>query len=120
MKHRAMIVIGLLILAMLACGSPSTPPATEPPIGASPIGSASRQSDVVEHGSSAGGFIQVNGSVDLFEGDTIRVRNNGEALLDFGGRLRVRVFNNSELGVVSAEAAPDTPLEIRMALAEGG
>jgi hypothetical protein len=110
-----------LALAAVTCG--------EPPItnggdggngGPERIGTVSRETDTIEHGASRDSLEQVLGSNDLFEGDFLQVRDNGEGVIDFGDRMRVRLFNDTTLGITRAEAAPGTPLDVRLYLEEGG
>jgi hypothetical protein len=83
------------------------------------IGAIFRELDVVQRGKEAGALQQVNESSDLFEGDVLRILEGGEGLLDFGSGLRLRMFNNSQIGVIAA-SAPGAPLDVRLFLEDGG
>lgn len=84
------------------------------------LGRVRRELDVVEHGPGSGTLQQLTGSADLLAGDRLRVRGGGECLLDFGDMMQLRLFNDSALGVVSAESTEDVPLEVALYLEEGG
>ncbi len=122
MKHGTLwFVVGMLSIAALACGpTPSTvEPATEPP-GPTPIGRAIREADTVELGRSGGALQPVADTADLFAGDALRITGGGSSLLDFGA-LSFRLFNDSDLDVVSAEPGPEGSLEeIAFFLEQGG
>jgi hypothetical protein len=83
------------------------------------IGAIFRELDVVQRGKDAGALQQVSKSSDLFEGDVLRILEGGEGLLDFGSGLRLRMFNNSQIGVIAA-SAPGAPLDVRLFLEDGG
>ena len=107
-------------------GSPTvTPPTDEtatiavPPTG-EPIGTVTRELDVVEHGGRDGEPEMLQGTNDLFAGDVLRVRDGGEGLLDFGNDMRLRLFNDTQLREIELLSAPDTPLDVQMFLEEGG
>src|SRR5690606_32428612 len=84
------------------------------------LGRVRRELDVVEHGPGSGTLQPLTGSADLLAGDRLRVRGGGECLLDFGDMMQLRLFNDSALGVVSAESTEDVPLEVALYLEEGG
>jgi hypothetical protein len=74
----------------------------------------------VEHGSNIETLKQIISSADLFAQDAIRVTEGGEALLDFGDQILMRMFNDTELQVVSADFAENTPPVVVMHLNWGG
>ena len=135
-----------LALGLGACGSPITPPPSEtimpatdtaavptdtapaaavtstsvtPTQGPQPIGNVERKTDVVEHGSTANALAQLLGTADLFQGDVLKIHDGGEGLLNFDNQLSLELFNDSQLGVVSS-TPPGTPLDIQIALTDGG
>ena len=79
------------------------------------IGTVSRVSDIVQQNQT-----QVQGTNSLQQDDTIRLANGGEGLLDFGGGLLLRLFNDSQVGGVRAESAQDSTLLVRLRLEFGG
>lgn len=115
MKTRHMLVVAMMcMLSVLssACGSaPATPEAS--------FGIVARESDVVEHGDHIDALRQLFGSVLIHAGDVLRVRQGGEALMDFGDHMRLRLFNDTQAGIQSQSAA-GVPLDVRMYLEEGG
>jgi hypothetical protein len=103
----------------------SPPPSPSPtPIPPSPtpnrrIGLVTRELDVVQRGSDSSSLQKIEGSSDLFTGDFLNIQEGGEGLLDFGSGMRLRMFNDSTLGVTAA-SAPGTPLDVRLFLEDGG
>ena len=72
---------------------------------------------------SGGGSLQAlsaGQSVTFSSGDSLRVTNGGEGLLDFGGDIVLRLFNNTSLNADTIAAAPGTPLDVQLFLADGG
>lgn len=98
--------------------SPS-PKSTASPTLDTRVGRVSRELDVVQRGKDPGSLQQVTGSSDLFAGDVLSILEGGEGLLDFGSGLRLRLFNNTQLGILAA-SAPGTPLDVRLFLEDGG
>jgi hypothetical protein len=85
-----------------------------------PIGSVTREQDVVEKGALEAMLEVLIGTHPLFNGESLKVSNGGEGLLDFGNNVELRLFNDSVLGQIRLESAPGTPLDIRMFLESGG
>ncbi|HLF27401.1 MAG TPA: choice-of-anchor D domain-containing protein [Anaerolineae bacterium] len=116
MKSRAVlttIVTLILAVASSSCSQPTHTP--------HPLGSVTRVTDAVEHGNECSALERLFDKVALlYEGACLRVREGGEGLLDFGDSLRLRLFSDTQLGVVRAESAPDVPLDVRMFIEEGG
>ncbi len=96
------------------------PPAPPAPVESRPIGLLSPIARDVEHGPAGAAPIPVEDPVDLQANDSVAVRHGGEALLDFGSRLRMRLFNDTDLDVTKASAASEIPLEIFFFLEQGG
>lgn len=86
-----------------------------PGFGDRSIGTVSRVSDLVQQNQNP-----VQGTSPLQQDDTISLANGGEGLLDFGGGLLLRLFNDSQVGGVRAETAQNTALLVRLRLEFGG
>jgi hypothetical protein len=101
--------IFLIIAGMIlpAC----TPTAVDP----SSIGSIERVSDTVQHNEN-----QVTEVDNLFQNDSLRMFGGGEGLLDFGSDMRLRMFNDTELGGVRTTGDPETPMIVQLTLFSGG
>lgn len=98
---------------------PATATATPEPT-PEPIGMVNLEEDQVEHGASIDSLVQIFDTVALFTNDAIRITDGGEALLDFGDKMQMRLFNDTELEIVSAEIGQDVPLGVRFFLYRGG
>lgn len=85
-----------------------------------PIGNVTRELDNVEKGFAEQMLEVLVGTHPLYSGESLRISNGGEGLLDFGDNVRLRLFNDSVLGQIRLESAPGTPLDIRMFLENGG
>jgi hypothetical protein len=85
-----------------------------------PIGSVTRELDVVEKGAIEAMLEVLIGTHPLFSGESLKVSNGGEGLLDFGDNVRLRLFNDTLLGQIRLESAPGTPLDVCMFLENGG
>ena len=57
---------------------------------------------------------------DLIRNDSLRLFNGGEGLLDFGSDLRLRLFNDTEVGGIRTANDPGSPLDVKMTLFAGG
>ncbi len=57
---------------------------------------------------------------DLFTGETLKINNGGEALVDFHNQMILHLYNNSTTNLITATADPSVPLDVRMRLVEGG
>jgi Tol biopolymer transport system component len=57
---------------------------------------------------------------ELFENEEVGLFNGGEGLLDFGGALILRMFNDTRMGGIHAEADSNASILIRMRLIFGG
>jgi len=108
-----------VLVAVAACILSGVSVACDPPPPTPSFGTVTREEDVVEHGSDLDVLEQLLGSVLIHAGDVLRVHQGGEALMDFGDHMRLRLFNDTRIGVVS-ESAPDVPLDVQMFLEEGG
>jgi hypothetical protein len=73
--------------------------------------------DVVQLGNSVSALNIVSSSQDLFAGEVLSIKEGGEGVLYFGSgmRLRLRLFNNTQVGVTSA-SAPGTTFNVRLFL----
>ncbi len=97
------------------------PPPTLPPEPTKePIGTLNLEESQVEHGADINSLNQILDKVSLFANDAIRVSDGGEALLDFGDKMYMRLFNDTEMEVISAEIGQDVPLGVRFFLYRGG
>jgi hypothetical protein len=116
MPKRLVVQLTLFTILISACAAQT--PAPENPGGPSApelIGKISRVSDTVQHNQT-----EVSGTNDLFQNDSLRMFNGGEGLLDFGSDLRLRMFNDTELGGVRTSNDPDAPLIGKLTLFAGG
>jgi hypothetical protein len=131
-KKRVWLVV-LCLAWGLACLSSATPvikktnpaptktaPAQTTPVG-NPLGDLIPEKKSVEHGPDENSLAQVSENAPFFTGDAIRVTQGGEALLDFQNQLRLRLFNDTQSQVVSADVdTAGTPVDVLVFLAEGG
>jgi hypothetical protein len=85
-----------------------------------PLGSLSPERNIVEHGPDEDALTHILETAPFFEQDVIRVTEGGEALLDFGDQILMRLFNDTELQMVSAEIAEEVPLGVQVFLFVGG
>ncbi len=129
-------LVWLLILCLLvgsACLSSATPaikktitiPTNTAPVQATisenPLGDLIPEKKTVEHGPDENNLTQISEDNPFFAGDAIRVTQGGEALLDFQNQLRLRLFNDTQSQVVSADVdTTGTPVDVLVFLAEGG
>jgi hypothetical protein len=133
MKPRIILISLLLLLLTLACVCSGSGPQPTPVVEVrratatpeltpeeEPAGNLTPERDVVEHGDSANSLQQLFSAAAFFEGDFMRISQGGEALMEIGTDLWLRLFNDSELNVVSVEAAEGTPLDVQLFLADGG
>lgn len=115
MDKKLVLLLTTLLVAALSCnltggsGEQSITPQSVS------IGTLSRVSDAVQHNDNP-----VAGVDQLFENDSVRVFGGGEGLLDFGGGLLLRAFNDTILGGVTVASDPGAPLDVRMFLESGG
>ncbi len=121
----------LLILPLVAAAcaqpwvedvlTPETPPAdTRASASDDPAGIVIRKATVVEHGPDIDSLEELLDEIPFYEGDALRVTQGGEALMDFGDRLWLRLFNDTELNVVSAKAEQGTSWDVQAFLEAGG
>lgn len=96
------------------------PPPTAEPAVPSQIGSVTRELDNVEKGLQEEMLELLVGTHPLFSGESLRISNGGEGLLDFGDNVRLRLLNDTLLGNIRLESAPGTPLDVRLFLENGG
>jgi len=93
--------------------TPSSPPET-------PLGILSLEENEVLHGQDENALVPLLESASFFEKDLIQVIGGGEAVLDFGDQMRLRLFNDTELEMVAAEIGEDVPLGVQIFLFVGG
>jgi hypothetical protein len=108
-----------LLAALALTGLACTLPGRAPPAGA-PVGTLTRQLDLVEQGLAGRALQAVTGTSLLHAGDALRVSQGGEGLLDFGQQLQLRLFNDTSTNLVEAASAPGAPLFVRLYLELGG
>jgi hypothetical protein len=116
MKYKLSILTIIVFIVQLACWTTTTVteiPAT--PIGPDSIGTIERVSDTVNRNQG-----QVTELEDLFQNDSLHMFGGGEGLLDFGSGMRLRMFNDTELGGVRTASDPETPLVVQLTLFSGG
>ena len=123
MKKVLLVPSIALLLSTLACvftaSQPSAPSRrvdtpTAPPAGA-PIADIIKVSDDVQVNQTP-----VPDAGELYENEELGLFNGGEGLLNFGGALVLRMFNDTKFGGVHAEADPNAPVLVRMRLIFGG
>lgn len=143
MKH-ILFVILLASFTLAACSpteESASVPATEPlsaetdipeatpaptltptasPTPENPIGVLSLEENEVRHGPDENALLPLLESASFFENDLIQVTDGGEAVLDFGDQMQLRLFNDTELHIVSAEIGEDVPLGVQIFLFVGG
>jgi hypothetical protein len=122
-KSTPILLLSILLLILLGCrlslpGSGGNTGGGD--TGGEAIGSVTRTLDLVEQAIAGGDLQAVADTNPLHAGDALRVSRGGEGLLDFGDRLRLRLFNDSSLGVTSATSDPGAPLDVRLFLEAGG
>jgi WD40 repeat protein len=123
----------IVLIALTACAPPSIPtispaedvtqapePGTSTPPAGEPAGTLKLEKDRVDHGSDVNTLEQILDEIAFFANDIVRVTNGGTALLDFGDKMRMRLFNDTEMQVISAEIAADVPWDVRVFLYRGG
>jgi hypothetical protein len=84
------------------------------------LGTLSLEENRVQHGPDENSLIPLLESSSFFEKDIIQVTEGGEAVLDFGDQMQLRLFNDTELQTVSAEIGEDVPLGVQIYLLLGG
>lgn len=84
------------------------------------LGTLSLEQDMVEHGSDVDQLTPVINRALIYAEDAIRITEGGEALLDFGDQILMRMFNDTEMEVVSIDYAEDAPPAVVMHLFRGG
>src|SRR5690606_872358 len=94
----------LLLLAASCRAAPEATPAG--PAAGNDAAVLTAERDNVEHGADEAALAQVLSSVPVSAGEFIRISGGGEALLDFGEALRLRLFNDTEMQTINTEPAP--------------
>lgn len=135
MRKPIALIFPVLLLLAMACicssnGENGTPepaatevpyhPDTEEPSGDEQIGTIRLERDMVEHGLLGGALEQLIGTDPLFDGDSLRLFEGGESVLDFGDSIQLRLFNDTELQEIHRTSAEGTPLGVQIYLALGG
>lgn len=107
----------LFVPLILAACATATPINDVPANQSSPssIGTVNRVTDTIQHNEN-----QLIDPKELLQNDSLRLFDGGEGLLDFGSDLRMRLFNDTELGGVRTANDPGTPLVVKMTLFSGG
>ena len=85
-----------------------------------PLGTLSLEENQVLHGQDESALERLLEKASFFEKDFIQVIEGGEAVLDFGDEMRLRLFNDTELQMVAAELAENVPLGVQVFLFVGG
>lgn len=93
---------------------------TSEPTPVPPLGTLRLETEQVLHGPAEAALVPLLESAPFFVKDLIQVIDGGEAVLDFGDSLELRLFNDTELEMVSAEAAAEVPLGVELFLYFGG
>jgi hypothetical protein len=95
-------------------------PPTPSPTPENPLGTLSLEENQVLHGQDENALERLLEKAAFFEKDLIQVIEGGEAVLDFGDQMRLRLFNDTELQMVAADLAEDVPLGVQVFLFVGG
>jgi hypothetical protein len=113
------LLLTFTAIAVTACRPPrvATPAPSDAPDAS--IGIASRLQDRVEVAPEGQELQVLLDQADLFANHRIAVVEGGEALLDFGNAMRLRLFNNSET-TVRTQVAEGVPFIVHFVLARGG
>jgi hypothetical protein len=114
MVSRRTILFPMLLLICTALTMSSCRPQAPTPANTS-IGKVTKVSDTVEKNNS-----RVLNSNQLFQNDSVGLLNGGEGLLDFGGALILRLFNDTQVGGVEAVTDPNSSVFVRLRLRLGG
>jgi hypothetical protein len=120
MINRSSYALLILFLATLACSFPSRTPAGIPTDQPGPAASITRELNIVRKGGSVEGLVELIGTDSLLDDDVVQVTGGGEAILDFGDLLRMRLFNDTQLNAVKVASAAGSPLDVRLFLEAGG
>jgi predicted NACHT family NTPase len=107
----------IALIVLVGCAGPRLPVTS--PTGES-AGTLKAEKARVDHGSNVNSLEQILEEIAFFANDIVRVSDGGTALLDFGDKMRLRLFNDTEMQVISAEIAEDVPWEVRFFLYRGG
>ncbi|NLF66383.1 MAG: hypothetical protein GX579_17455 [Chloroflexi bacterium] len=102
-RRRFFFLLAILIALGCRLSSEMTPAAPEARDGTAIL---TPERDNVEHGTDESALVQVLSSVPVSAGEFIRITEGGEALLDFGEALRLRLFNDTEMQTINTEPAP--------------
>jgi hypothetical protein len=103
------IFVTFIVVTLYGCSPPPSTPAN------TSIGTITRVSDTVEKNNN-----RVSTSNQLFQNDSVGLLNGGEGLLDFGGALILRLFNDTQVGGVEAATDPNSSVIVRLRLRLGG
>jgi hypothetical protein len=97
-----------------------TPEPTPTAVPANPLGILSLEENRVLHGHDENVLVPLLESASFYEHDIVQVIEGGEAVLDFGDLMQLRLFNDTSLEMVSAEIAEGVPLGVQVFLFVGG
>jgi len=103
-SRRHFFFILLLLLAASCRAAPEATPAG--PAAGNDAAVLTAERDNVEHGADEAALAQVLSSVPVSAGEFIRISGGGEAVLDFGEALRLRLFNDTEMQTINTAPAP--------------
>jgi len=110
MKMRLLFAL-VLVLACLGCQCSASDPV---------VGTVRPLQNQVWKGFESKGLSLMDEVEDLFNGETLKVESGGEAQLNFPNHMIIHLYNDSSANLIYAEPDPNTPMDIRMRLIEGG
>ncbi len=87
--------------------------------GSEPIGEVTRKREYVGHQSWETAMHEVTDTEKLYNKDSVKVTNEGEAILTFGN-IKIILFNDSDLKEIHSKASSETPADLHCALERGG
>ncbi|HVN54450.1 MAG TPA: hypothetical protein VMT46_08975 [Anaerolineaceae bacterium] len=122
-KKKPFIFLFVLLFTSLACGIPIPNTGSSQPTHTSQPGKAgfiTRELDTVRKGSSDFNLADLVGKNPLSDGDVVQIIQGGEAVLEFGSELQMRMFNDTRLNAVKVTSAEGVPLDVQMTLEAGG
>jgi len=117
--RKIVIICFLCLLPLTACNSSKSDEGFSESDDGSSAGILTPATDVVEFGSDIDLLQRIQDFVEFYAGDVVRVTQGGEATLDFGDSLLLRLFNDTEMNVDTA-SEPEASFDVQFYLWAGG